>query len=207
MQEFTILENGRLSDAVVLRTMEMMRDEVPGLDETSVEAHMTLFRAYGVFFTAVASRYEDLGLSHSRFNMLRWLYHAEDSRLTMTELGARLEASVPNVIRMVQALESEGWVRRVEGTEDRRVRFVELTEEGRARFSMVLPKALQIWEEIWSGLSKEEMEMLSHLLAKLRVSLLSRYIGGDDLLSYRLEARRSRKKTSDQSSRPAAVSP
>ena len=49
--------------------------------------------------------------------------------------------------------------------------------------------------------------MLSHLLAKLRVSLLSRYIGGDDLLSYRLEARRSRKKTSDQSSTPAAVSP
>ena len=197
MQGFTILDNGRLSDAVVLRTLERLRSEVPDLDPTAIEAHMTLFRAYGVFQAAVSTRYEELGLSHSRFNMIRWLYHAEDSRLTMTELGARLEASVPNVIRMVQALENDGWVKRVEGTEDRRVRFVELTEEGRARFSLILPKALQIWEEVWSGMSHEEMEMLSHLLAKLRVSLLSRYLGSDDLLSYRIEARRRRKKAVD----------
>jgi hypothetical protein len=104
MQEFTILENGRLSDAVVLRTLERLRSEVADLDPTAIEAHMTLFRAYGVFQAAVATRYEELGLSHARFNMIRWLYHAEDSRLTMTELDARLEASVPNVIRMVQAL-------------------------------------------------------------------------------------------------------
>jgi DNA-binding MarR family transcriptional regulator len=177
--------------------MELLREDVPNLDETSVEAHMTLFRAFNVFFTAVSSRYEELGLSHSRFNMLRWLYHDDDSRLTMTELGVRLEASVPNVIRMVQALENEGWVRRVEGTEDRRVRFVELTAVGRERFSALLPRAVQIWEEVWSGMSKEEMEMLSHLLAKLRVSLLSRYLGGDDLLAYRLEVRRRRKKARD----------
>jgi DNA-binding MarR family transcriptional regulator len=194
MQEFTILENGRLTDAIVLKTMELLREDVPQLDPTSVEAHMTLFRAYGVFFAAVSSRYEDLGLSHSRFNMLRWLYHAEDQRLSMTELGARLEASVPNVIRMVQALEADGWVRRIEGTEDRRVRFVQLTEEGRERFRLLLPRAVDIWEEVWSGLTGEEMEMLSHLLAKLRVSLLSRYLGSDDLVTYKLEARQRRRR-------------
>jgi DNA-binding MarR family transcriptional regulator len=194
MQEFTILDNGRLSDAIVLKTMELLRDDVPRLDPTAVEAHMTLFRAYGVFFAAVSARYEELGLSHSRFNMLRWLYHADDGRLSMTDLGARLEASVPNVIRMVQALEVDGWVRRIEGTEDRRVRFVQLTEDGCERFRLLLPRAVQIWEEVWSGLSTEEMQMLSHLLAKLRVSLLSRYLGGDDLMSYRMEARRRRRK-------------
>jgi hypothetical protein len=46
-------------------------------------------------------------------------------------------------------------------------------------------------------MSHEEMEMLSHLLAKLRVSLLSRYLGSDDLLSYRIEARRRRKKAAE----------
>ena len=193
MQDFTI-ENGRLSDAVVLRSVARLQEEIPDLDPVATEAHMTLFRAYGVFFTAVSARYEELGLSHSRFNMLRWLYHAEDHRLTMTELGARLEASVPNVIRMVQALELEHWVRRIAGKEDRRVRFVELTQEGATRFALLLPRALKIWEEVWSGLDHEEMSLLSHLLAKLRVSLLTRYIQDEDLVMHRIEHRQRRRK-------------
>jgi DNA-binding MarR family transcriptional regulator len=196
MQEFRAVDGGRLRDAVVLKTMEQLGEDVPGLDPISVEAHMTLFRAYAVFYAAVASRYEDLGLSHSRFNMLRWLYHADDQRLSMTELGAKLEASVPNVIRMVQALEVDGWVRRIEGTQDKRVRFVQLTEEGQQRFRLLLPRAVAIWQEVWSGMGPEEMVMLSHLLTKLRASLLGRYLGGDDLMSYKLEARRRRRKLS-----------
>ena len=88
MQQVTILENGKLSDGVVLNAITSLRKDVPELDDTAVEAHMTLFRAYAVYFDALSSRYEDLGLSHARFNMIRWLYHAEGNRLSMSELGA-----------------------------------------------------------------------------------------------------------------------
>ena len=67
--------------------------------------------------------------------MLRWLYQAKENRLTMTELGASLEASMPNVIRMVQSLETQDWVRRVPSEQDRRVMYVELTKEGHERLS------------------------------------------------------------------------
>jgi MarR family transcriptional regulator, 2-MHQ and catechol-resistance regulon repressor len=189
MQQFTILDDGRLSDSSVLSSIEDLREDVPGLDEIAVESHMMLFKTYAAYFTAVSSRYEELGLSHARFNMLRWLHHAADHRLSMTELGAHLEASVPNVIRMVQALENDGWVRRVPGEADRRVMFVELTSEGHARFRALLPQAIAIWEEVQSGLSSDEQAILSHILAKLRVSLFSRYIGRD-LVAYRIEAKR-----------------
>ena len=189
MQQFTILENGKLSDSVVLGSIESLREDVPDLNGTSVEAHMMLFRTYAAYFTAVSSRYEELGLSHSRFNMLRWLHHAQGNRLTMTELGACLEASVPNVIRMVQALENDGWVRRVPSESDRRVMYVELTEDGASRFRALLPDAVRIWEEVQTGLNPEEQAMLSHILTKLRMSLLSRYIGRD-LLAYRIERRK-----------------
>ena len=43
------------------------------------------------------------------------------------------------------------------------------------------------------GLSSDEQAFLSHLLGKLRFSLLTRFIG-QDLLSYRIEARRRRKR-------------
>jgi DNA-binding MarR family transcriptional regulator len=195
MQQFTILDDGRLSDSSVLSSIEDLREDVPHLDEIAVESHMMLFKTYAAYFTAVSSRYEELGLSHARFNMLRWLHHAKDHRLTMTELGAHLEASVPNVIRMVQALENDGWVVRVPSEADRRVMFVELTGEGHARFRALLPQAIAIWEEVQSGLSSDEQAMLSHILAKLRVSLFSRYIGRD-LVAYRIEAKR--RKARDQ---------
>jgi MarR family 2-MHQ and catechol resistance regulon transcriptional repressor len=189
VQQFTILENGQISDAAVLNSIEALREDVPNLDETAVEAHMMLFRAYAAYFTTVSTMYEELGLSHARFNMLRWLYHAREHRLTMTELGASLEASVPNVIRMVQGLETDDWVRRVPSEQDRRVMYVELTTNGLERFKRLLPQAIDIWQKLQQGLSSDEQALLSHLLSKLRMSLLSRYIGRD-LLAYRIERRK-----------------
>lgn len=189
MQQFTILENGKISDSAVLAAIEDLKQDVSDMNETAVETHMMLFRAYAAYFTTSSTMYEELGLSHARFNMLRWLHHAEGNRLTITELGASLEASVPNVIRMVQALENEGWVRRIQSESDRRVVYVQLTEDGHDRFRKLLPRAIGIWEELQLGLTSEEQALLSHLLAKLRLNLLSRYIGRD-LLTYRIEHRK-----------------
>jgi MarR family 2-MHQ and catechol resistance regulon transcriptional repressor len=189
VQQFTILETGKLSETAVLDSITALRQDAPGIDEIAVEAHMMLFRAYAAYFTTVSSLYEEIGLSHARFNMLRWLYHAKDHRLTMTELGASLEASVPNVIRMVQSLEAQDWVRRVPSEQDRRVMYVELTKDGHDRFRQLLPQAIDVWQKLQQGLSTEEQALLSHLLAKLRMSLLSRYIGSD-LLAYRIAQRK-----------------
>jgi hypothetical protein len=70
--------------------------------------------------------------------------------------------------------------------------FVQLTADGHERFRDLLPRALALWEEVQAGLSKEEQSLLSHLLAKLRVSLFSRYIGRD-LVAYRLAAKGKRR--------------
>ena len=153
---------------------------------------MMLFRTYAAYFTALSSMYEELGITHARFNMLRWLLHAEGHRLTMSELGARLEASVPNVARMVQALEGEGWVRRYQSKEDRRAVYAELTPEGTRLIRALLPKANQLWKELQSGLTREEQEVLSHLLAKLRMSVFSRF-HGKDLVAFRMAEQRQRK--------------
>ena len=193
MQQFTLLDDGRLADSMVLKSLDHLREDVGDFDEHAAECHMMLFRTYAAYLTSMSERYEELGLSHARFNTLRWLYEAADHRLSVSGLGAHLEASVPNVMRLVEALESDGWVVRRQSETDRRVVYVELTPEGHERFRALLPRALQLWEEVQSGLSSDEQVMLSHLLTKLRMSLLSRYIGRD-LVSYRLEARRRKRR-------------
>jgi len=193
MQQFTLLDDGRLADSMVLRSLDRLREDVEVFDEHAAECHMMLFRTYAAYFTSISARYEELGLSHARFNTLRWLYEAEDHRLTVSGLGAHLEASVPNVMRLVGALEEDGWVTRQQSKSDKRVVYVELTPEGHERFRALLPQFLNLWEEVQSGLSSDEQVMLSHLLTKLRMSLLSRYIGRD-LVAYRLEERRKKRR-------------
>lgn len=194
MQQFTLLDDGRLADSMVLRSLDHLREDVEVFDENAAECHMMLFRTYAAYFTSISARYEELGLSHARFNTLRWLYEAEDHRLTVSGLGAHLEASVPNVMRLVSALEEDGWVIRRPSQSDKRVVYVELTSQGHERFRALLPQFLNLWEEVQSGLSSDEQVMLSHLLTKLRMSLLSRYIGRD-LVAYRLEERRKKRRS------------
>jgi hypothetical protein len=57
---------------------------------------------------------------------------------------------------------------------------------------------------VQAGLTKEEQALLSHLLAKLRVSLFSRYIGRD-LVAYRLAAKGKRSAKSDKSRHEAPL--
>jgi MarR family transcriptional regulator, 2-MHQ and catechol-resistance regulon repressor len=191
LPHFAILEDGKLNDLTIQKTIEQLRETMP-LNESAVEAHLALFRAYAVCFASLASRYEDLGLSVPRLDTLRWLYLAVENKLTITELSAHLEASLASVMRMVQALETEGWVRRYQSSVDRRVTVVELTDAGRQKCAEVLPQAMAIWSEMWSGLNDGEKATLSHLLAKFRINLLSRYIGHESLLPYKIEDQKRR---------------
>jgi MarR family 2-MHQ and catechol resistance regulon transcriptional repressor len=190
VDEYTILKGGKLSDASILKTLERLQEDVPDLDQAAVESHMMFFRAFNAFHASLADRYEELGISISRFRMLLWLYNSAPEKRTMSELGAAMEASVPNVVRMVQALETLGWVERIENPADRRVTFVRLSSDGLSRFRDLLPRALRIWEDVWSGLTYEEMDILNHILAKLRFSLLSRHVGWESLPQGATERRR-----------------
>ena len=81
--------------------------------------------------------------------------------------------------------------------------YVQLTDGGLSRFRALLPRALDIWEEMQAGMTSEEQAMLGHLLTKLRMSLLSRYMGTGDLMSFRMEKRNRKRAAKDKRPAPA----
>jgi DNA-binding MarR family transcriptional regulator len=190
MNQFTIESDGKVSDEAIVKTLEHLRGDLPRLDESAVEVHMAFFRAYAVCRASLAGQYEGLGFSIPRLNTLRHLYQAGEAGMTMTELSAYLEASVPSTMRLVSVLEAEGLLRRSTAEHDRRVTFVHLTEAGLETMRELLPSVMDIWSELWSSLNDMEKRTLSHLLAKVRMNLLSRFIGYESLLPYKIEARR-----------------
>lgn len=192
-QDFSVLGNGNLSDRTVERSVGQLRKELPKFDELATEAHLIFSRAHAVYLAVLSARYEELGLSVPRMNLLWWLHNAEEAPLTISELSAHLEASLPSVMRLVRVLEEDGWLNSWVSETDRRVTLVKLTEDGKSRFAGVLQRATGIWSDLWSGLDQEEKAILGQLLAKVRFSLLTRFIGHESLLPYKMQAQQTRR--------------
>src|SRR5258707_11977387 len=91
----------------------------------------------------VAKEIEDAlkehGLSLAKYNILREL-SAEGGRLPFSTLVERLGCVRSNVTGLIDRLQEDQLVRRVDYPEDRRMLFAELTDEGRLLIAATKPR-------------------------------------------------------------------
>jgi DNA-binding MarR family transcriptional regulator len=110
---------------------------------------------------------EHVGLSLSQFGTLYQLVAAGEP-LPLSALAERRACVRSNMTQLVDRLEAEKLVRRVDDPRDRRSVLAELTEEGRARYDVGL-KALRAAErEIFAPLTRDQREQFFTLLGILR---------------------------------------
>lgn len=170
MSNFVVRE-GLLTEAWAWELGEWYQQFAPERDNLSYEAHVMVSRTYKSL-TAKDRRHQRL--PDGQFGVLRVLYQADGQRLPMSEIGRALNMSPANITKLIDALVIEGWVRRVTSSDDKRVTWAELTSEGAAAFREALPAALARVDDIWSVLTSEEKRVLVHLLAKVRLRVLTR---------------------------------
>lgn len=171
MTEFQMQDGGLLSERSTREIAQSLAQRTGG-DPLTHEAHQTFIRVYTTLTGAVRKNSPST-LSLGRYNVLRFLYTADERRLLMSELGDRLEVSATVVTRLVESLVEEGLVRREGHDSDKRKTWASLTPDGAALFESELPQMLELIEDLWQGLRDDEKRLLIHLLTKLRISLLS----------------------------------
>lgn len=104
----------------------------------------------------------DGGLPHAYYKVLVFLYESPDRRLTMSELAAQQRYSQSRMTHAVASMEESGWVRRVRAEHDRRVRYVELTDEGVALVRAVSPKQVtEVRQRAFAKLDPVQVSQLS----------------------------------------------
>lgn len=107
-----------------------------------------------------------------RFDLMAQL-ERHSTGLTMNELSRRMMVTAGNITRLVDELEREGMVVREPHPQDRRAIKVKLTSEGRRRFA-TMAKVHEGWIiELFSGLSRDEKELMYSLLAKLKQHVIA----------------------------------
>ncbi len=147
--------------------------EIPELDPDHVML-IVLIRA--VADDLRASLHESLdrySISEGRFRVLGHLFDRE-TPATHSELAHASGVTKGTVTGLIDGLERDGLVRRLQCPDDRRVSLIEMTPQGEKTFRSILPGHLTRLAELFGGLTKAEQRTMLKLLKKVRTELLER---------------------------------
>lgn len=128
-----------------------------------------LARAYNTFSRLSAKDINSFGLTQPQFAVLECLGHSGSMRLC--DLSRKMLVSGGNMTVVVDNLEKEGLVERVDDPEDRRAYNIKLTAKGKKLFDEIFAKHAEFIAETASVLTTKEQEELGKLLKKLGLAL------------------------------------
>jgi DNA-binding MarR family transcriptional regulator len=108
-----------------------------------------------------------VGLSTAKLGALTVLVEAGEP-LSLSELAARLTCVRSNITQLVDRLEAEGLVRRVENPVDRRSKKAAITPLGVERQAAGAREMDRVQKELGSSLSAIDLAALERVLTKLK---------------------------------------
>ena len=110
-------------------------------------------------------------LTVAQFCLLLELYHAASGQHTLKELEQRLHLAQSTVAGIVSRLEQKRLVEGHGDPEDRRVKWVRITDAGRSVIAAARAERDRSEEQLLSGLTETEREIFFTLLKKVHSSI------------------------------------
>ncbi len=119
----------------------------------------------------------DSDLTHFDYLCLAMLSESDDRTLPMSDLAARVNASLSRLSHVVTKLERRGWVARRPSPHSRRVTLVSLTDEGWQVLVKAAPGHVEtVRSLVFEGLSPEDVAALEriagHVVSRIEASRL-----------------------------------
>jgi len=110
---------------------------------------------------------EEVGLSGAKFGVLTHLVHAGDP-LSLSECAARMTCVRSNITQLMDRLEAEGLVRRVDDPSDRRGVRAVVTPLGIERQAAGAQRVKRAQKEFAKTLSADDQAALARVLAAIK---------------------------------------
>ena len=123
-------------------------------DTTAVSLWLVMMKAYRSMQIYVERTLVNMDMGLSDFMILEALLHKGPMR--MSQIGAKVLLAAPSMTAAVDRLERMSLVVRSGAAEDRRVRTVELTPEGRKLIRKIFAQHERDLEDVMSAIDPEE---------------------------------------------------
>ncbi|MEP7234788.1 MAG: MarR family transcriptional regulator [Ignavibacteriota bacterium] len=134
----------------------------PGLD-----AMLNLFVAGKLIENDFEEMLRPFGVTRRQFNVLRILKGVHPDGHPRSEIAARVLEQSPDITRIIDRLEEQGYLTRKRGTKDKRESLSVITTKGINIVEKINPHIEQFTKSIEKTLTPTGCEMLSELCEKL----------------------------------------
>ena len=171
--QFFVDESGRLHESSVYEGLSRLFEVYPGMDFLSMEVEVMLERCHRLLALERDGLWAPLGLTGSRFILLRLLYASPERRLNMGQIAAQMNLEPNNVTQLIASLVQQGLVRKEHDVSDKRVIYANLTPDGEHIFLRALEENAERIRQALNVLDARERQNLGHLLTKVRMHLLA----------------------------------
>lgn len=130
------------------------------------ELYVVLQRTADWLMADVQSLLKGHGLSHQQYNVLRILRGVKGP-LNCTEIANRMINRDPDMTRLLDRMETRGWIERARAVEDRRVVLASITESGMALLAELDEPVTECHRRQFSGLDAEQKAQITETLKLL----------------------------------------
>jgi DNA-binding MarR family transcriptional regulator len=110
-----------------------------------------------------------LGVTRVQWIAMYYLLKYGDQ--SQRELAERMDIKESTVARLLDRMEEEGLIERTNSSEDRRVKYIKLTEKGTERIEELLPEGQKMSELFSMGITEEEIEVFKKVLQKFMINI------------------------------------
>jgi DNA-binding MarR family transcriptional regulator len=108
------------------------------------------------------------GLSGTQYNVLRILRGAGEQGLACSEVGGRLISRDPDMTRLLDRMESRGWIARAREEKDRRVVKTRITQEGLRILADLDAPVRELHRQQLQHIPEKQLRQLAALLERAR---------------------------------------
>lgn len=135
----------------------------------SLKAFVVLMKATKIIEDMLKKEISTYGINLSEFAVLEALYHKGE--LTVQQICQKVLINSGSMTYVIDKLVKKGLLNRKTSTGDRRVYYIQLTNEGRTFMDDIFPKHEAFISDIFSSLSEEEQERFITMMKKVGFSL------------------------------------
>ena len=151
--------------------LEELSRQYPGVDPSAVRAVVSLLRLGFELHGAASQHFARYKLSQARFVVLMMLHTTPGGEMCCSDIADAVGVSRTTMTGLLDGLEREGLVRRVNYPDDRRRITITLTANGRRLLDKMLPDHMERIAGVMANLSGEDRDNLLELLDKVRSGL------------------------------------
>lgn len=110
------------------------------------------------------------GITYRQFQVLGWLAH-DGEELTQAELAARMRIEPPTLVGLLDRMEQQGWIARVNFPGDRRKKLVRVAPAAADVWETMVAALIRVRARATSRLTPEQVESLKVMLQTIHETL------------------------------------